>query len=59
MQFCADDVAVKILLNCLKLLLSSANKYGKIRKESYVVFTNEMSNEYYSLHNVTSYKIFP
>ena len=48
-QFRADDVAVEISLNCLELLLSSANEYGKIRKENYVVFTNEMSNEYYSL----------
>ena len=59
MQFRADDVAVEIPLNCLELLPSLANEYGKIRKENYVVFTNEMSNEYYSLHNVTSYKTFP
>lgn len=50
---------VDIPQNCLNLLAASANNNDIIKKEGYYVFTNGMSNEYYSFNDMTSYSQLP
>jgi len=48
-----------IPVGCLNLLAASANQYQKLRKENYFVFTDGMSNGYYSFNNMTSFGELP
>lgn len=55
------DSADPILIpsDCLNLLAASANENGKVKKENYFVFTDGMSNGYYTVNNMTSYGDLP
>eukprot|EP00579_Thalassiosira_antarctica_P008175 CAMPEP_0201902776 /NCGR_PEP_ID=MMETSP0902-20130614/55129_1 /ASSEMBLY_ACC=CAM_ASM_000551 /TAXON_ID=420261 /ORGANISM="Thalassiosira antarctica, Strain CCMP982" /LENGTH=500 /DNA_ID=CAMNT_0048436793 /DNA_START=203 /DNA_END=1705 /DNA_ORIENTATION=+ len=54
-----DSVTVQIPADCLNLLAASANEYGDLKKENYFVFTDGMSNGYYSFNNMTTYSDLP
>eukprot|EP00571_Detonula_confervacea_P001733 CAMPEP_0172314004 /NCGR_PEP_ID=MMETSP1058-20130122/21430_1 /TAXON_ID=83371 /ORGANISM="Detonula confervacea, Strain CCMP 353" /LENGTH=519 /DNA_ID=CAMNT_0013027751 /DNA_START=40 /DNA_END=1599 /DNA_ORIENTATION=+ len=51
--------AIVISEKCLSLLTASANENGAIKKESYFVFSDGMSNGYYTFNNMTSYSDLP
>lgn len=54
-----DTTTVQIQLDCLNLLAATANKDGKLGKENYFVFTDSMSNGYYSFNDMSSYSHLP
>lgn len=50
---------VTIPSGCLNLLAASANRNRQLKKANYFVFTDGMSNGYYTFNNVTSYGDLP
>mmetsp|Transcript_24623 Transcript_24623/g.53356 ORF Transcript_24623/g.53356 Transcript_24623/m.53356 type:complete len:539 (+) Transcript_24623:197-1813(+) len=52
-------VLVQIPTDCLNLLAATANENQKLKKENYFVFTDSMSNGYFSFNNMSSYADLP
>ena len=51
---------VRVPASCLAALVASADRQGQLKKENYFVFTDAMSNGYYSVvGDVTSYDDLP
>ena len=49
----------EISAQCLNTLVASADKNGKLKKVNYFVFTDGMSNGFYTFSNVISYSGLP
>jgi len=54
-----DTATVLVPTDCLDLLLSSANEFGKVKKDGYFAFTDSMSNGWYTANDMTSYSDLP
>jgi len=54
-----DTTTVQIPTDCLNLLAATANENQKLKKANFFVFTDSMSNGYYSFNNMTKYSDLP
>ena len=55
----ASQIKWLILAQCLNMLVASADENGKLKKVNYFVFTDGMSNGFYTFNKVTSHSGLP